>query len=47
VRDRLGRLVGGDEGATLRAGTRRWLEAEGVRAPDTMLAMLLPGPSDR
>jgi len=42
IRDRLGRLVGGDEGAQLRADTRAWLEREGVREPDTMLSMLLP-----
>ncbi len=44
VRDRLGRLVGGDEGAALRAGVRAWLDGEAVREPDNMLAMLLPGP---
>jgi eukaryotic-like serine/threonine-protein kinase len=44
VRDRLGRLIGGDEGAALRGGVRRWLEGEAVRDPDTMLGMLLPGP---
>ncbi len=45
VRDRLGLLVGGDEGAGLRAGVRATLLAEGVRDPDAMLAMLLPGAS--
>jgi hypothetical protein len=40
---RLGCLIGGDEGAELRAGARRWLEGEAVRDPDTMLGMLLPG----
>jgi hypothetical protein len=44
VRDRLGRLIGGDEGAALQRGVRRWLEAESVRDPETMLGMLLPGP---
>ena len=43
-RDRLGRLLGGDEGAALRAQTHAWLDAESVREPDTMLDMLLPGP---
>ena len=47
ARDRLGRLIGGNEGAALRAGARSWLEAESVRDPDTMLHMLLPGPVDR
>ncbi|HEU4732713.1 MAG TPA: hypothetical protein VFT22_32680, partial [Kofleriaceae bacterium] len=44
VRDRLGRLIGGDEGAQLQADVRRWLAEEQVRDPETMLAMLLPGP---
>lgn len=44
VRDRLGRLVGGDEGAAMRAGVRAWLVAEGVREPERMLEMMLPGP---
>ena len=45
ARDRLGTLLGGDEGAELKAGARRWLEAEAVRDPATMLDMLLPGAS--
>ncbi len=44
ARDRLGRLLGGDEGASLRRGVRSWLEGESVRDPERMLAMLLPGP---
>ena len=44
TRDRIGRLTGGAEGATLRAGVRGWLEGEAVREPETMLGMLLPGP---
>jgi serine/threonine protein kinase len=44
VRDRLGRLVGGDAGAAMRGEVRTWLTGQDVRAPDTMLAMLLPGP---
>lgn len=44
VRHRLGTLVGGDEGAKLQADVRAWLDAEGVREPDRMLAMLLPPP---
>jgi negative regulator of replication initiation len=44
ARDRLGRLIGGDEGAALRDGVRRWLDGESVREPETMLGMVLPGP---
>lgn len=44
VRHRLGGLVGGDEGDKLRGGVRTWLEAEGVREPETMLRMVMPGP---
>jgi hypothetical protein len=44
TRDRLGRLIGGDEGAELQAGVRRWLTEQAVRDPETMLDMLLPGP---
>jgi len=44
VQYRLGRLIGGDEGAALQSGVRRWLEAESVREPETMLGMLLPAP---
>jgi hypothetical protein len=47
TRDRLGRLIGGDAGAALRGGVRRWLDEQAVRDPDTMLAMLLPGPRER
>lgn len=47
VRARLGRLVGGSEGELLRARTHDWLIAQGVRDPDTMLGMLLPGPKWR
>ncbi|HSN24811.1 MAG TPA: AAA family ATPase, partial [Kofleriaceae bacterium] len=44
VRARLGALVGGDEGGELVATSRAWLEGEGVRDPDAVLQMLLPGP---
>jgi hypothetical protein len=44
IRDRLGHLVGGDEGAALQDGVRRWLDEQGVREPETMLGMLLPAP---
>jgi len=47
TRDRLGRLIGGDEGAALRDGVQRWLDEQGVRDPETMLGMLLPGPDGR
>jgi hypothetical protein len=47
ARDRLGRLIGGDEGTALCSGVRRWLEGEAVRDPETMLGMLLPGPTTR
>ena len=39
VRQRLGELTGDAE---MQADVRRWLDAEGVREPDRMLAMLLP-----
>jgi hypothetical protein len=45
LRDRLGRLVGGDDGAALRARTAAWVAAQDVRDPDTLLGMLLPGTS--
>jgi hypothetical protein len=44
VRARLGLLVGGDEGASMRTTARTWLVDQGVRDPETMLGMLLPGP---
>ena len=44
ARYRVGRLVGGDEGATLCADVRAWLGREGVREPDRMLNMMLPAP---
>ncbi|HMG55493.1 MAG TPA: hypothetical protein VK601_18475, partial [Kofleriaceae bacterium] len=44
ARHRLGGLIGGGEGAALRAEARTWLDGEGVREPGTMLDMLLPGP---
>jgi len=43
VRARLGDLIGGDDGAALRAAARTALVEQGVRDPETMLAMLLPG----
>ncbi|HET9624107.1 MAG TPA: hypothetical protein VFP84_22195, partial [Kofleriaceae bacterium] len=45
TRYRLGRLVGGSEGAELVRGAYDWLAGENVRAPETLLAMLLPGPA--
>lgn len=43
VRNRLGVLVGGDEGAALCAAAHHWMARQGVREPATMLDMLLPG----
>jgi hypothetical protein len=45
VRYRIGKLQGGDEGAALCTEIKTWLAREGVRDPDRMLAMLLPGPN--
>jgi hypothetical protein len=45
TRHRLGRLIGGDEGARLSRDVRQWLERESVREPETMLDMLLPPPN--
>jgi serine/threonine protein kinase len=44
VRARLGALLGGDEGRELEASARAYLEREGVRDPDAVLQMLVPGP---
>jgi hypothetical protein len=44
VRDRIGRLLGGEEGAKLCGDVRAFLVREGVRDPAAMLAMLVPGP---
>jgi hypothetical protein len=44
VRARLGALLGGDEGRALASSARAWLDREGVRDPDAVLHMLLPGP---
>ncbi len=44
VRARLGLLVGGAEGAAMRAGAIAFLVGQGVRDPEAMLAMVLPGP---
>ncbi len=43
ARHRLGHLLGGDEGATLRRTAHDAMARQGVRAPATMLDMLLPG----
>jgi serine/threonine protein kinase/tetratricopeptide (TPR) repeat protein len=45
ARYRIGKLRGGDEGAALCNEIKTWLVREGVRDPDRMLAMLLPGPN--
>ena len=44
ARYRVGKLVGGDEGAALCADVHAWLAREGVRAPDRMLDMMLAAP---
>ena len=44
ARYRVGKLIGGDEGAQLCAEVHGWLKREGVRAPDRMLEMMLPAP---
>jgi eukaryotic-like serine/threonine-protein kinase len=45
ARNRLGVLLGGDEGAQLCATSHQGMARQGVREPGTMLDMLLPGPS--
>ncbi len=45
VRFRMGVLIGGFQGNSLSAQARHWLGGHQVRDPDTILAMLLPGPS--
>jgi eukaryotic-like serine/threonine-protein kinase len=41
---RVGKIIGGDEGAALCAGVHGWLAREGVRAPERMLNVMLPAP---
>jgi hypothetical protein len=43
ARWRLGGLLGGDDGASEIEGARAWFEAQGVRNPGRMAAMLAPG----
>ena len=43
ARVRLGRLVGGDEGARLVAEGESRIRGEGVACPDRFVAMLAPG----
>lgn len=43
ARDRLGALVGGDEGTALRATSARWMAAQGMANPAAMIGMLMPG----
>jgi len=45
ARNRLGALLGGDEGAAMRAAAHESMARQGVRKPGTMLDMLLPGTS--
>jgi eukaryotic-like serine/threonine-protein kinase len=44
ARYRVGKIIGGDEGAALCSAVDAWLAREGVRDPDRMLAMMLPAP---
>jgi hypothetical protein len=44
ARYRVGKIIGGDEGAELCAGVHAWLEREGAREPERMLEMMLPAP---
>jgi hypothetical protein len=39
-------VIGGDEGKALVTTARTWLTEHGVRDPDKMLDMLLPGPRE-
>lgn len=43
ARRRLGRLLGGAEGAALVAESDAWMAAQGVRNPERLTAMVLPG----
>jgi tetratricopeptide (TPR) repeat protein len=43
ARDRLGRIVGGDEGAALREAAAAYATAEGVVEPDRMYEAIAPG----
>ncbi|HEX5061815.1 MAG TPA: protein kinase [Kofleriaceae bacterium] len=44
ARHRLGGLIGGEDGAKLRADVEAFFTREGLRDPAAVLAMLLPGP---
>ena len=43
ARWRLGNLLGGDEGAALRARARQFMEDAEIRAPEKVLRLLAPG----
>jgi hypothetical protein len=43
ARQRLGELVGGTEAEPLRAAAAQFMETQGVKAPERMVAMLAPG----
>jgi hypothetical protein len=43
ARNRLGKLLGGDEGAALCTAAHQEMSRQGVREPGPMLDMLLPG----
>jgi len=43
TQDRLGKLVGGEEGAALLAASAHWMTEQGVLAPERMCRVLAPG----
>ena len=43
ARWRLGQLTGGDRGQELVQEARAWMEDQGARNPERMMAMLAPG----
>jgi hypothetical protein len=46
ARQRLGRIMGGEEGTALVAQADAWMAGQQIRNPDCMAAMLVPGFSD-
>ena len=46
VRWQLGRILGGDEGAALIAGSRAWLREIGAVSAERMVAVGMPGIGD-
>jgi len=43
ARNRLGRLLGGEEGSRLRAAGNSWMTRQGIKNPSRMTAMVAPG----